>query len=89
MANGDFVEVRQLAEDRQVVEVEVVAGVDAEAERVRQPGGRGAGFERTAAGAARRGVPCWVPMIQPTSTPKNTPAIPTISASLDTADPGS
>src|SRR5215831_17420728 len=35
-------------------------------------------------GATTRGVPCCEPMIQPTSTPKNTPATPTMRASLDT-----
>ncbi len=41
VADRDLVEVRQAAEQRQVVEVEVVAGVDAEAEIVGQLGGGG------------------------------------------------
>src|SRR5207237_7796162 len=30
--------------------------------------------------------PCWLPMIHPTSRPKNTPAMPTAIASLDTVN---
>src|SRR5207249_10924646 len=36
VADRDLIEMRKLAEDRQVVEIEVVAGVDAETERMRQ-----------------------------------------------------
>src|SRR5262245_52287544 len=36
MANRDFVEMRQLPEPNEVVEIEVVAGVDAKTQRVRE-----------------------------------------------------
>ena len=46
---------RQRPEEPEVVEIEIVAGVDAEAERVRELGGRGIAREaRAAGGLARR-----------------------------------
>ena len=51
MADRHFVEERQLAEEHEVVEVEIVPGVDAEAERVRQPRRLGVLRERRARAA--------------------------------------
>ena len=41
MADRHFVEVRERAEQHEVVEVQIVAGVHAQPERVRAVGGRG------------------------------------------------
>jgi hypothetical protein len=38
VADGHLVESREIAEKHQVVQIEIVAGVDAEAERPREPG---------------------------------------------------
>jgi hypothetical protein len=45
VADRDFVEMRQRAEERQVVQIEVVARVDAEAQRVGEVGGGGIAAE--------------------------------------------
>ena len=45
MADRNLVEMRQRAEEHEVVEVEVVAGIHAQAEAVRQLGGGGVAIE--------------------------------------------
>src|SRR5450759_4237251 len=44
------------------------------------------GAAAAAGGAGGRPAPCWVPIIQPTSTPKKTPATPITKESLDTVN---
>ena len=53
VADRHLVEMRQRPEQRQVLQIEIVAGVDAEAERVRELGGRDVARERLR-GARRR-----------------------------------